>query len=61
MKRIYLQKITQYGSVSYIGKIDPRDLIRVAKKVEMSVTQDAQRPLNEKRVCYTLKTSYQYL
>ena len=50
MKRIYLQKITQYGSVSYIGKIDPRILIKVAKKVEMSATQDAQRPLNEKRV-----------
>ena len=50
MKRIYLQKITQYGSVSYIGKIDPRELIKVAKKVEMSATQDAQRPLNEKRV-----------
>lgn len=50
MKRIYLQKITQYGTVSYVGKIDPRDLIKVAKKVEMSVTQDAQRPLNEKRV-----------
>lgn len=50
MKRVYLQKITQYGTVSYIGKIDPRVLIRVAKKVEMSATQDAQRPLNEKRV-----------
>ena len=50
MKRIYLQRITQYGSVSYIGKIDPRELIKVVKKVEMSATQDAQRPLNEKRV-----------
>ena len=50
MKRVYLQKITQYGSISYIGKIDPRELIKVAKKVEMSTTQDAQRPLNEKRV-----------
>ena len=50
MKRIYLQKIVQYNSVCYIGKIDPRELIRVVKKVEMSATQDAQRPLNEKRV-----------
>ena len=33
MKRIYLQKITQYGSVSYIGKIDPREIIKVVKKV----------------------------
>ncbi len=50
MKRIYLQKICQYNSISYIGKIDPRELIRVVKKVEMSTVQDAQRPLNEKRV-----------
>lgn len=50
MKRIYLQKIVQYNSICYIGKIDPRELIRVVKKVEMSATQDAQRPLNEKRV-----------
>ena len=50
MKRIYLQKITQFNSVCYVGKIDPRELVKVVKKVEMSVTQDAQRPLNEKRV-----------
>ena len=50
MKRVYLQKITQFNSVCYVGKIDPRELIKVAKKVEMSATQDAQRPLNEKRV-----------
>ena len=50
MKRVYLQKINQYGTESYIGKIDPRELVRVATKVEMSATQDAQRPLNEKRV-----------
>lgn len=50
MKKIYLQKITQYNSISYVGKINPRELIRVTKEIEMSATQDAQRPLNEKRV-----------
>lgn len=50
MRRLYLQKILQHNSVCYIGKIDPRDLVRVATKIEMSATQDAQRPLNANRV-----------
>lgn len=50
MKRIYLQRIVQHSEVCYVGKIDPRDLVKVATRVEMSATQDAQRPLNEKRV-----------
>lgn len=50
MKRIYLQKITQHSETCYIGKIDPRELVLVATKVEMSEVQDAQRPLNKKRV-----------
>jgi len=50
MQRIFLQKITQHGTVCYIGKINPRDLVRVATKIEMSAIQDAQRPLNKNRV-----------
>ena len=50
MKKVYLQKINQHGTVCYIGKMNPRELVRVATKIEMSTTQDAQRPLNEKRV-----------
>lgn len=50
MKKVYLQKITQHGTISYCGKIDPRILVRIAAKIEMSTVQDAQRPLNEKRV-----------
>ena len=50
MLKVYLQKIQQYNSICYIGKVDPRILVRVATKVEMSEVQDAQRPLNEKRV-----------
>lgn len=50
MKRIYLLKINQHGETCYIGKMDPRELVRVAVKVEMGEVQDAQRPLNKKRV-----------
>lgn len=50
MKRVYLQKITQRGDVCYIGKLDPREIVKVVTKVEMSEVQDAQRPLNKKRV-----------
>lgn len=50
MQKVYLQKIIQYGNECYIGKIDPRLLVRIATKIEMSTTQEAQRPLNEKRV-----------
>lgn len=50
MKRIYLQKINQKGNECYIGKVDPRKLIRIVEQVEMGETQEAQRPLNAKRV-----------
>lgn len=50
MKKIYLEKIKQHNYECYLGKIDPRDLVKVAAKIEMSETQDAQRPLKEKRV-----------
>ena len=50
MKKIYLEKIKQHNYECYLGKVDPRSLIRVATKIEMSATQDAQRPLKEKRV-----------
>lgn len=50
MKRIYLIKATQYDKDCYIGRIDPRELVKIATKVEMNKVQDAQRPLSEKRV-----------
>ncbi|MCQ2498688.1 MAG: DGQHR domain-containing protein [Lachnospiraceae bacterium] len=50
MKKIYLIKITQFSKECYVGRIDPRKLVRVATEVGMSETQEAQRPLNEKRV-----------
>ncbi len=50
MKKVYLQKIVQHGQECYIGKADPRILVKMAEKIGMGETQDAQRPLNEKRV-----------
>lgn len=50
MKKIYLQKITQYNTVCYIGKMDPRILVRIATKVEAGEMQDAQRPLMLKKL-----------
>lgn len=50
MKKIYLQKISQFGTECYIGKIDPRELVKIASKIEMGTVQDAQRPLNATRV-----------
>ena len=50
MRKIFLQKITQHDSECYIGRIDPRDLVRVATKIEVAKVQDAQRPLNAKRI-----------
>ena len=50
MKTLFLQKIIQHSIECYIGKTDPRHLVKVATKIEMSATQDAQRPLSEKRV-----------
>ena len=48
MRKIFLQKITQHENICYIGKIDPRQLAKVAVKIEMGEVQDAQRPLSKK-------------
>ena len=50
MKKLFLLKIVQHGIPCYVGAVDPRKLVRIATHVEMSATQDAQRPLSEKRV-----------
>lgn len=50
MKKIYLQKITQYNTICYIGKTDPRMLVKIATKVEAGEMQDAQRPLMLKKL-----------
>lgn len=50
MRRIYLQKVSQHGMEYYIGKADPRVLVKMATKIQVSTPQDAQRPLNGNRV-----------
>lgn len=50
MKRIYLQKIIQHNTICYIGKANPQDLVKVATKIDVGEVQDAQRPLNKKRL-----------
>lgn len=50
MKKIYLQRIIQHNKICYLGKINARDLVKIATKIEMGEVQDAQRPLNKKRV-----------
>ena len=50
MKRIYLQRIDQHDTEYYLGKADPRELVKIASKIEISTPQEAQRPLNGKRV-----------
>lgn len=50
MRRVYLLQVTQHNFKRYVGKIAAKDLVRLATKVEMQVEQEAQRPINPKRV-----------
>lgn len=50
MKRVYVERVKQHDKEYYIGKADPRDLVRMAKELEVGTTQDAQRPLQEKKL-----------
>lgn len=50
MKKIYLFKVTQHKVTRYQGKVEAKDLVRLATKVEMQAEQEAQRPINPKRV-----------
>ncbi len=50
MKKIYLLKVVQDNSVHYLGCADPRTLVRMSKKAEMNAVQDAQRPIEPKRL-----------
>lgn len=50
MKRVYLLKVCQHSSVRYIGREDPRTLVRMAKKAEMRAVQEAQRPIDPVRL-----------
>lgn len=50
MKKIYLQKCMQHHTVSYVGTAGARELVRLARNIEIGAEQDAQRPLTGKKV-----------
>ncbi len=50
MKKIYLTEIHQHKTTFLAAKIDPRELVKLADDIEVGETQDAQRPLDKKRL-----------
>lgn len=50
MKNIYLLEVKQHGMKRYVGAAKAKDLVRLATTVELQATQDAQRPINPKRL-----------
>lgn len=50
MKDLYLLEITQHATKRYIGAAPAKDLVKMATKVELQTEQDAQRPINPKRL-----------
>ncbi len=50
MKRIYLLKTVQHNITAYTGSIPARDLVRLARQIEVSTVQEAQRPLSGSKV-----------
>lgn len=51
MKKVYLMPVQQHSEVFYVGKYDPRKLVKMADQsiVEGSI-QEAQRPLQKKHL-----------
>ena len=50
MKKVYLIKVTQNGKEFYMGKADPRILVRLTDNLQIGEIQDAQRPLEKKHL-----------
>lgn len=50
MKEIYLLEVRQHSMKRYIGVAKASELVRLATKAELQTTQDAQRPINPKRL-----------
>lgn len=50
MKKIYLVEVNQNNEKSYIGSASARDLVRLATKQELNEPQEAQRPIEAKRL-----------
>ena len=51
MKKVYLIPVTQHDSTFYIGKYDPRKLVKMTDPdIDVNTLQDAQRPLDKKHL-----------
>lgn len=50
MKDVYLLEVKQHNMKRYIGTTQAKDLVRLATTVELQATQEAQRPINPKRL-----------
>lgn len=50
MKKVFLLESVQNGHKFYSGVLDGRDLVRCATTKEFNTPQDAQRPIEKKRV-----------
>ena len=50
MRDVYLLEVVQHSMKRYIGTVSARDLVRLATKVELQAVQEAQRPINAKRL-----------
>ena len=50
MKDLYLIEVVQHNIKRYVGVAPAKDLVRMATTVELKEVQDAQRPINPKRL-----------
>ena len=50
MKRIDLIEVVQRNDRFYVGKADPRILVKLADNIQVGEVQDAQRPLEKKHL-----------
>ncbi len=51
MKKVYLIPVSQHDSTFYIGKYDPRKLVKMTDpEIDVNTLQEAQRPLDKKHL-----------
>lgn len=50
MRSVYLLEVQQHNMKRYIGAVNAKELVRLATTVELQATQEAQRPINPKRL-----------
>ena len=50
MIKVILERVNQLGKIFYIGKCDPRLLVKLTEDIQVGEVQDAQRPLEMKHL-----------